>query len=544
MIISKLIFVGLYTISLILFCKRMLHIFQLEEYEALRLFRWGIKSPKYLFIPGLILASIISIVCVIIVTTITKSINLGLIISSALCLIATTKAQQRISQIKKPLVFTNRAKRIISASSLIAFLISVSFLFIFDFTGEVFIQCILIFILIFALPILAMICVTVGNLILTPIESIIRWRYEQSARLILGSSKDLKKIGITGSYGKTTTKVIVSHFLQSKYKTLPTPQSYNTFLGIIRVIREELKPFHEIFVVEMGAYIPGEIRKICDLVHPEIAVITEVGPQHLERFGTIENVARAKYEIVQGLPGNGTIIIYEDNPLCSALASRAKNEGYNVLRYGISSNNSILDVYASEIKYSLNGTSFQLHIKGSTARQVEIPLLGYHNVLNVLAATLVALQFEISVDEIIRNYSSIHQIPHRLQVINSGNGITVIDDSYNSNIVGVHNAIDLLEKIPMGRKIIVTPGIIELGEIEYIENYRFGEHIGKVCTYVILVGLKRTKPIQEGLHSSGFPSENMIVVPSLNDATGELSRIARPGDIVLFSNDLPDNYSE
>lgn len=542
--IPELVFIGLYTTALIWFCKGMLHIFQLEEYQSIRLIRWGIQSRNNLFKPNLMLAAVISLVCVTIATMITNSIKPNLIISSLLCLVATAKTHRGISEIKKPLVYTNRAKRILFAASLAAFIISVLFLLIIESNNQIFNQIILNSVLIFAAPILALKCVFVGNLILTPIESTIKWRYEQSARLILGENTNLKKVGITGSYGKTTTKVISSHLLQSKYKTLPTPQSYNTFLGIIRVIREELKPYHEIFVVEMGAYIPGEIKKICGLVHPDISVITEVGPQHLERFGTIDNVARAKYEIVQGLPRNGTLIIYTDNPLCSTLANRAKDEGYNVLKYGIASNNSLLDARASEIEYSRNGTSFQLHVQGSNARKVEIPLLGYHNVLNVLASTLVALQFEISLEEIVRNYSSIPPIPHRLQLINSGNGITIIDDSYNSNIVGVHNSLDLLEKIALEGKIIVTPGIVELGELEYIENYRFGEHIARVCTRVILVGLKRTRAIQAGLQSCGFPREQMVVVPGLKEATLELAKITCPEDTVLFSNDLPDNYSE
>ena len=542
--IPDVIFIGLYTASLIWFCRRMLHIFQLEEYQSIRLIRWGIKSRNNLFGTTLIFASLISLVAVIVVTMITRSIKPNLVISSLLCFFASLKTHQVISQAKKPLVYTNRAKRITFSFSLVALMISVLFVLLIESNNQIIIQGILNFVLILAAPIIAIICLLTGNFILTPVESTIRWRYEQSARSILGENKNLKKIGITGSYGKTTTKVIISHLLKSKYKTLATPQSYNTFLGIIRVIREELKPFHEIFVVEMGAYVPGEIKKICELVHPDISVITEVGPQHLERFGTIDNIANAKYEIVQGLPRNGTLIIYADNPNCATLADRAKKEGYNVLRYGIASDNSILDACASEIEYYKNGTSFRLHVKGSTSRKVEIPLLSYHNVLNVLASTLVALQFEISLEEIVRSYSSIPLIPHRLQLIKTENGITIIDDSYNSNIVGVHNGLDLLEKIALEGKIIVTPGIIELGEVEYAENYRFGEHIARVCSHVILVGLKQTRPIQEGLQSCGFPRERMIVVPDLNGATLELAKITSPGDIVLFSNDLPDNYSE
>lgn len=543
-LILAVVFVGLYTTSLIWFCRRALHIFQLEEYQPGRLIHWAIRSRKRLFGPNLIAATLIALVLVTIATILTNSIRANWIISSSLCFIATLRTHQEIPEAKKPLVYTNRAKRIICAASLLALMLSVLFAFLIGSNRQLFLQAILNSVIIIAVPILAIACLLLGNLILTPVETIIRWRYEQSARSILAENNKLIKIGITGSYGKTTTKVITSHFLQSKYNTLPTPQSYNTFLGIVRAIRENLKPFHQVFVVEMGAYVPGEIKKICNLVHPDLAVITEVGPQHLERFGTLDAVAKAKYEIVQGLPPDGTLVIYADNPLCAALADRAKNEGHPVLKYGITSDNSLLDASASDIEYSINGTSFQLQVKGEIPRKVQIPLLSFHNVLNVLAATLVALQFDISLDEIARNYSSIPAIPHRLQLIKTENGITIIDDSYNSNIVGVHNALDLLEKIAAAGKIIVTPGIIELGEVEYKENYHFGEHIARVCSHVILVGLKQTQPIQAGLQACNFPSDRMMVVPDLKEATKELAHITCPGDTVLFSNDLPDNYSE
>ncbi|MDR3575403.1 MAG: UDP-N-acetylmuramoyl-tripeptide--D-alanyl-D-alanine ligase [Anaerolineaceae bacterium] len=542
--IPEVVFIGLYTASLVWFCRRLLHIFQLEEYQSIRLIRWGIKSRKSLYQPLLVAAAVISLAAAIIATALTNSIKPDLIISSVLAFAAAIKTHPADGEAKKPLVYTNRARRIITVSGLVGIVISVLWVFLIGSNTQIYLQGLIHFTVVAAVPVAAMLCLLVGNILLKPVESVIRRRYEQSARAILAEHKALKRVGITGSYGKTTTKVITHHLLSSKYKTLATPQSYNTFLGIIRVIREELKPFHEIFVVEMGAYIPGEIKKICGLVHPDISVITEVGPQHLERFGTIEHVAEAKYEIVQGLPKNGTLIIYADNPYCAELADRAKSEGYTVLKYGITSDVSGLDVSAAEIEYSRQGTSFLLQVKGAAARKVEIPLLSYHNVLNVLAATLVALQFDISLEEIIRSCASIPAIPHRLELIKTENGISIIDDSYNSNVVGVHNALDLLEKIAFGGKIIVTPGIVELGEVEHAENYRFGEHIARVCSQVILVGLKQTKPIQEGLQSCGFPAERMAVVADLKEATLELGKIARQGDTVLFSNDLPDNYSE
>ena len=317
-------------------------------------------------------------------------------------------------------------------------------------------------------------------------------------------------------------------------------------MGITRTINEYLEPKHELFLVEMDAYNTGEIAAMCDLVEPQLAVITSVGPQHLERFGSIEHIADALYELVASLPAASPVVIYGGESMAALLAERATRAGYRVVRYGLEGEQGgPFDVVASDIVINERASHFTWRWPAEDLEfRVSIPLLGQHNILNVSAALAVVHLLGLPVAQAARDAIRLEPAQHRLQLMPSKGGITVIDDSYNANPVGVHNGLDVLAQMPGCAKILVTPGMVELGSVEETENKRFGKHAAQVCNQVILVGTQQTKPIFAGLQESGFSSERIHIVNTLEEVTTTLSQIAKPGDVVLFANDLPDTYLE
>ncbi|MFQ5793465.1 MAG: UDP-N-acetylmuramoyl-tripeptide--D-alanyl-D-alanine ligase [Candidatus Bipolaricaulia bacterium] len=392
---------------------------------------------------------------------------------------------------------------------------------------------------------LAPFALVTANLLLRPVEETIQRAYLRSARRKLHKLRP-KVIGITGSYGKTSTKYILESVLSGAYRVLKTPESYNTPMGICRAIREYLSPEHEIFIVEMGAYGRGEVAALCDLVGPEIGILTAIGSQHLERFKDLETITETKYELIASLPEGGLAVFNADDPRCAKSADRTEIKGrLRVVRYGIepSDDPNHLTLSAREIEFDGTGTTFTVESRetGETAR-FHTPLLGQANVSNILAATAVAVAYGVGLAEVGRTVETLQPIPHRLQPIAGAGGVTVIDDAYNANPVGARIALELLSQFPAGRKVLVTPGLIELGPLEAEENRRLGAEAARVCDYVILVGPERTFPIWEGLQAADFPTERTIVVHDLDEATEQLKEILTPGDVVLFENDLPDNY--
>ncbi|MBP5166998.1 MAG: UDP-N-acetylmuramoyl-tripeptide--D-alanyl-D-alanine ligase, partial [Oscillospiraceae bacterium] len=370
-----------------------------------------------------------------------------------------------------------------------------------------------------------------------PIEKAGQRKYFNMARKKLLSFPNMKRIGITGSYGKTSTKFILGTILSEKYKTYITPQSYNTPMGVSRVINGELTADYEIFVSEMGARHVGDIKEMCDLVNPEYGIITSIGPQHLETFKTIETVASTKYELIEALPEGGHAFFPDDGAYGKACYDKC---GTAKTLFGLSP---IDGVYASDFSFSYAGCLFTLHDGKGGSIKCRTKLLGQHNIQNITGAAAVALELGLTLEEIAAGIEKIAPVEHRLQIMDTNNGITVIDDSFNSNPVGCKAAMEILRDFP-GRHIVITPGLVELGDAEEAENRSFGEAMAKAADIAILVGEKRSRPIKEGLIAAGFDSNNIIIVNSLNEASARLANITQIGDTVLFENDLPDNYDE
>jgi UDP-N-acetylmuramoyl-tripeptide--D-alanyl-D-alanine ligase len=332
-----------------------------------------------------------------------------------------------------------------------------------------------------------------------------------------------------------------------------TPDSYNTPMGICKVIRGQLTAEHEIFIVEMGAYKRGDIRELCNLASPQIGILTAVGPQHLERFKSIENIAKTKYELIESLPPGGLAVFNCDNKICAELADKREQDGNPVLRYAtepfpVAAASEHAQLTATNIRHTADGLAFTAHTPVDTqnATEVEIrtQLLGRHNVSNILAAMAVAIECRMTFEEIRAAIANVEPVPHRLQLTAGAGGVTIIDDSFNSNPVGAKAALEVLTEIGDGKKVLVTPGMVELGEKEYEENKKLGEHAADVCDLVILVGPTRTIPILDGLKAAAYPNQQIIVALNLNEVKQHLATRVQSGDVVLFENDLPDNYNE
>jgi len=373
--------------------------------------------------------------------------------------------------------------------------------------------------------------------LIQPLETLINRRYADQARAKLHARGDLIKIGITGSYGKTSTKVILATILSEKYNVLASRESFNTPMGLTRVIREQLSDGHQVFIAEMGARHAGDIRELVELVHPKIGILTSVGPQHLETFGDVATVANTKFELIEGLPPDGVGFFGADSGEVDKLFERARCDKY---RAGIEGGN----LYARAVNVELMPLSSRFELVDAQGNSIrcETSLLGLHSIQNIAMSAAVALKLGLSMEEIARGVRKLKPIENRLQVMDGVNGMVILNDGYNANPAGACAALEALSRFEGRRRIIVTPGMVELGEREADFNREFGKNIAGCCDIAILVGEKRTEPISAGLREAGMPEEGIYVVSELGEVTELLRRIGRERDVVLFENDLADNH--
>jgi len=373
---------------------------------------------------------------------------------------------------------------------------------------------------------------------MAPVERQVNQSFLNDAKRILRQHAPMVKIGITGSYGKTSTKMILQTILSEKFKTQCTPASYNTPMGVTRFIREQLKPDTEVFLAEMGARHVGDIQELCDLVHPDHGLLTSVGPQHLETFFTIENVAKTKYELARSLPEFGLAFFPMDGDQAERLYRHHPGQKVS---FGFPREGELLPDYsAKNIRCSERGVEFTLVDPLGQEVECVSSLLGTHNVQNILGAAAVASKLGMTLPEIARGISKVEAVEHRLQLIRGRGGVTVIDDAFNSNPAGAKAAMDVLAAFP-GRHIVVTPGLVEQGEDEFARNREFGSAMAKAADVVILVA-GNAEAMKQGLMDEGYAPQRIYETATLAEASQILATITRQGDVVLFENDLPDQY--
>ena len=495
---------------------------QQNSYFARRYFKWVKNS----FALRLVILSLAFFALAFLFTT--KLYSFFCYFSAFLLLIRLVVMIVRIKRSIKPIVFTSRIKRLFFAATLLIALFWLLFvLYNENIIGQVFL---LLFLMITLLtPILCLLSL----FLCSPIEKAFNRYYINDAKKILKNQKGLIVIGVTGSYGKTTTKFILKRILSEKYNTVCTPQSFNTTLGVVRTIREKIKPETQIFICEMGAKQKNDIKEICDIVNPAYGIITSVGEQHLETFKTVENVFNTKFELCDSVEENGGICIaLTDSP---AIKERAEKKPY-ALYAGKGT-----EYYVSDIKCSPMGSEFILHIKDKEL-PLRTKLLGSHSIGDIMAAALLSHMLGVSDMDIIGAVASLTPHEHRLQLKSYINGSTLLDDAYNSNPVGSVEALKVLGSFSDMRRTVITPGLIELGDKEYDANYKLGEACAKYADDIILVGKNYTKPIADAILEGDFDNDRLHFVSSFKEGLDIYLSYADKNSVLLIENDLPDNY--
>ena len=380
--------------------------------------------------------------------------------------------------------------------------------------------------------------VPLANWLIRPLENLIKYTYKQKSKKKLNSLKNLKIIGITGSYGKTSTKNFLKQILSTKYKTYATPSSFNTPMGLSKVILSELNDSYEIFIAEMGAIRKGDIKEICDFVQPSIAILTSIGEQHLTTFKTKENIKNTKFELIESLKENDKAYFNDNSQDVLDLYNRCKLKN----KFAVKLNDKTQEFTAFDIKADDEGLKFTMKLRDEEVN-CKTKILGEHNIENILVASSVAYDLGVPAKKIAQAISKLEPASHRLELSKAENGVTIIDDSFNANIIGTKNALKTLSYFENKRKVIVTPGLVELGDMEAEVNEQFGKDIAKVCDLVIIVNKNNRDAIKSGLISQNYPQENIYAVDTLAEATNLFSSVLRRGDVVLLENDLPDNYN-
>ena len=520
---------------------REFHMLQLNGYKTPEHSRWMKKNAKRYILPAVLFVVQFALLFL------HGGAAVALIIVLSLFNIIIGLLNKPGKKFKKPLVYTARMKRMmVTFCILVAIYYAIAII-----NGKTFVQVDTIdggyektrwfinglpYILAGSALYVTPLLVPLSNLINKPVEKAVQNWYINDAKRILSECPTLHKVGITGSYGKTSMKFYLDELLNSQYNTLKTPESFNTPMGVTITIRRDLKPTHEYFICEMGARRVHEIKELCGIADPHDGIITSVGPQHLETFGSIDNVLNTKFELADHVKAKGgKIYLNGDNELI-----RKKAPEYpNAVLYGLNEGN---HYRATDISVSDRGTEFTVTAPDGETQRFSMKLLGEHNVQNVLGAIAYAHGTGISLDKLTLPVKRIAAVPHRLQLLDKGGNMTFIDDAYNSNPSGCRAALNVLGLFDACR-ILVTPGMVELGAKQEELNFEFGQEAAKACDHIVLVGKAQTVPIYNGIKDAGYDMDNVFVADSLGEALDHVRAYQTDKKkIVLLENDLPDNY--
>lgn len=492
----------------------LVHMFQLNGYSAKTQFAWMRANLVRLLPFGALLVLAV-------ISAFSRDYGFGFLAAAALIL----SLFYLPGKAKKPLVFTARVIRMLSTLGLLnALCFALGILL--SGTGE--------FVILGAAVCLEPLLLVLANKINSPIEAAVRKRYIKDAKRRLADCPRLRVIGVTGSFGKTSVKYFLTALLREKYNVLMTPESYNTPMGVVKTIRESLRATHDIFVCEMGAKYVGDVRELCELVQPDDGIVTSIGEQHLETFGSIDNIIRTKYELADGISPDGKLFINLSSP---TIAENPPKRG--AVTYGLVPE---ADYFAKDIAVSGTGATFTLCHRGEQYA-FSTRLIGEANVVNIVGALAVACEYGISPDELRGAVRALKCVPHRMELLDRGS-VLIIDDAFNSNPSGAKAALDTVALFEDAMKIIVTPGMIELGEKEEACNRALGSEAAAVCDRIVLVGEKQTRPIARGALDAGFKKDKIFVAKTIDEAMNFVYGLDAGGrkKVVLLENDLPDNF--
>ena len=517
-----------------------IHIMQLNSYNLDQQILWYRRNlNKYLLYIILFLLSLF---------TILSKFSFFYIISF-IVLLAILIENLNFKQ-KKKLVYTHRIYRLIITTTIIFILL---YLPIFIFKNFFNIN------YAFLITSLSPITIFISYLVNLPIENYIKSRYINEAKKVILNTPNLNVIGITGSFGKTSVKHFLTKLLKIKYNTTMTPESFNTPMGITLTIRNNLRSYDNFFVCEMGARRVGDIKELCSIANPKDCILTEVREQHLDTFYNIENVLKTKFELVDFVKNNkdALILVNGDNNL---ITNNIKYD--DILTYGFDINN---DFYIENYTYNANGAEFSIkcsdydkiynkilnktYLKNFIKNKKNFTLgykfytklLGEHNIKNLLVSIVYSLLRDIDIKLIENEVNKIDYINHRLELKKINENTLLIDDAYNSNIIGAVSAIDVLSKFENYKKIVITPGIVELYDKQYEINKKFIKYaIDKVDLFI---AVSKTNKIAffDGYREKNIKTQ-IEYFDKFEDAFNYVNSLNFEKKIILLENDLPDNY--
>ena len=499
-----------------------LRYFQQEAYETVRFLRWvtvrSFADPAlWLAVAGSVLVS-------------GNPLTVAVIVILGVTALGVLQPDPRRSG-KVPLKLTWRATRVLGVSLVLATAVSIASAIWPVVPGDLRSVLIASASLLAAAPFLLLI----ANACLMPYERHIQNTYEARALQRVHDTHPLI-VGITGSYGKSSTKAILAHILQYQGPTLAASGSINTLMGVTRHIRQELVSGHQFMIVEMGAFRAGSIRRLCQLTPPSAGIITAVGDMHLERFGSTEEIVRAKGELAAAIPAGGFLVVNADSPGALRIARQATH--CRVLLYGEQSSEE-LDTRVEELTFSKSGSTFVLCTRSGRFSSVT-PLLGRPIVLNIAGAFTLASALGVDPHVILAALSTLRPVPNRLEVVDVA-GVTWIRDAYNSNQFGFRAALEVAAALPAAHRFLATPGVIELGPGQFDVNRALAREAAAVCDTTLVVSLTNREAFLAGFRDAGR-EDRLVLVPTRTEAFRWLHDHVKEGDGVILENDLPDLY--
>jgi len=415
-----------------------------------------------------------------------------------------------------PLVWTQRLKRLTFSTCVLALIVGVTLTMIATIAtaADAIALCLFAFI-------------DASTVVTAPVERRLGSRFVSQARSKLRAIAP-RTVAITGSFGKTSTKSHLLDLLSGTYRTVASPGNYNNLLGLSRTINEHVGPGCDVFIAEMGTYGPGEIREMCGLVQPELSVITAISEVHLERMKTLGEVLAAKAEILE--PAS-VVILNVDDPMLVTLADRVE-ASKRVIRCGSEDTNA--DVVATT---GPNGLCVRTQ---DWVIQVPAPIAVY--AANIACAVAAAAWLGVGKEELEKRLQTLRPPEHRSAIQRADSGLWLIDDTYNSNLEGASAALDRLRDLEVeGRRVVVTPGIVELGHRQFEVNQELGRRAAKSADVVVVVGRTNRQALRQGARDNG--SSTVLTVAKRSDATAWVRANLGAGDAVLYENDLPDHYA-
>lgn len=503
-----------------------LNIFQLEEYSLKKMFCWCKTNFKECL--GFVIINIfLKIIFLILNQVLSKMIYLYIVLNFTYFLVLFFV---KFRKSKTPLKFTNRVIRHIA----IFIICSYIYLFMLEKLNiKLGIYFYLIdFILIFLLS------VGITNFI----EYLIYCKYKKQAKKKLASMKDLTIIGITGSYGKTSVKNILTSILSTEFSVCATPKSFNTPNGIIKTIRNDLNDNHKIFICELGANKPNDIKVLTDILGDKLklGIITAVGEQHLDGFKTIDAIYKTKYQLAEAVKkNNGTMFFNLENEYVKKMFDNYLDKKYGAKLNDKNKKINVLSCNLNSVNY--NGSNFDLEFCNKKYKQLKTKLLGEHNVVNCMLSALVSLTLGVSEIDLRIGLNNIEKIPHRLEQKRLENGAILLDNGFNSNPFSARQSLKTLSLFS-GYKIVITPGFVELGDRQYEENFILGKEISKVANELWIVNNINKNAIINGVR---FNNKNDIMIKEYDNFSKDIVININKYDkntVVLIENDLPSNY--